>query len=344
MMRGYLKYYDSTSKELRLPAFKKGSLLHSVIEHFWEKLGTEEEVAKTKGKKGGKKYSNAEEFAKHVRGKWFQLVIGSEKSNKPIDWEFENQKFVIGNSMTGICVPLFDELVKEGRPLYSEVPFEFVLGNRKFIGKIDEIRIREEKLILRDYKSGSPWIGDMKLNHDPQMTFYNVGICSKAYVDENFAKSIGLLEERASFMGHPIFISDKIHPEFFMVEAPYRRKKAIEEGNKNLPEIIHKTSRRDEHFYELIKMIDGAEKNMRNGIVYPERGRKCDYCSMKKPCEDKLGSSIIGESAEYMLTKNEQMLFRFAAPHFILPANIEGPKQKRFNFNKKTKKTVETLI
>jgi hypothetical protein len=57
-MRYYLRYVEKESS-LRLAAYAKGTLLHGLIEHFWDKLGTEEEVAK---KRENKKYSNAVEF------------------------------------------------------------------------------------------------------------------------------------------------------------------------------------------------------------------------------------------------------------------------------------------
>lgn len=42
---------------------------------------------------------------------------------------------------------------------------------------------------------------------------------------------------------NPVYISDKIHPEFFMVEA-FRHKE-----HKTPPDVIHKTSRRDGAFF-----------------------------------------------------------------------------------------------
>ena len=49
-MRYYLKYVEK-EKSLKLPAYVKGSLLHSLIESFWKKNGTPEEAAKKSGDK-----------------------------------------------------------------------------------------------------------------------------------------------------------------------------------------------------------------------------------------------------------------------------------------------------
>lgn len=46
-MRYYLNYVDSDKpKPLRLSAYVRGSLLHALIDNFWDKLGTPDEVAK----------------------------------------------------------------------------------------------------------------------------------------------------------------------------------------------------------------------------------------------------------------------------------------------------------
>lgn len=76
-MRYYLRYIEK-EKALRLSAYAKGSLLHELIEHFWERLGTEEEVEKDRKnnkKKAAekKRYFDGETFAGFARGKWSRV-------------------------------------------------------------------------------------------------------------------------------------------------------------------------------------------------------------------------------------------------------------------------------
>ena len=320
MMRYYLIYVER-EKRMNFSSYEKGSLLHKMIEDFWiEKNGFKIP-----------KYDSAKEFASKAQGKWVQRIIGAEKSGRVIDWRFENEKWLIRSSLPGICIPLYEWLVREGPPLYSELPFEFSFlegdNRRIFKGRIDEVRIRDGKVILRDYKSGNPLIGEMKVKHDPQMTLYSVGLCSLCKADPNFAKSLGLEAEANKFMGNPIFISEKIHPEFFMVEA-------LRYSNQKIPQqVIYPTFRTDEHFFELIRMIDGVTEKINKELIYPERGRKCDYCDVKIACEKKLSLASNNEAKD----SNRQLVFDFAAPFSQQRNKIYKHKevQRKFRLRKK---------
>jgi len=78
---------------------------------------------------------------------------------------------------------------------------------------------------------------------------------------------------------------------------------------------MHSTKRTDNHFFEVIKMIDGVEESIRSGNVYPERGRKCDSCDEEIACEKRL------QLASQRLTAdiNKQGFFSFAAPRYMKP-------------------------
>ena len=316
LMRYYLKYVQH-EKELELPAFKKGSCLHELVEHFWNRLGD--------------KYNNAEGFGKYGRGKFYQKIIMFESSGKKVDWTFKEQKHTMAESVKKVCVSLFDILLNEGPPLYTEIPFEFVAFRRRFIGKIDEIRIKNGELIIRDYKSGKSWMGYMKLHHDPQMTMYNVGLNSLCYHDENFAKSVNLPSKKEK---NKSFVNDKIIHEFFMLEAQHVKELAKENKKiKTIPELINRTSRTDDHFYEVIKMIQGGEKRVIEGNIYPERGRKCDDCSMKLACEKK----VVHAKKNISEDESGQGIFSFAAPLFMKPVDKKVKQARLFKPSRKYK-------
>jgi hypothetical protein len=256
-------------------------------------------------------------------------VIASQNSKDPIKWSYDNEQWVINNELTDICVPLFSTLFTEGKPIFREISFDFLIQGKRFRGRIDDVRMRNNKIIIRDYKSGKPWMGKMKLNNDPQLTLYNIGLCSLCS-DDKFAEQLGMLEKREQFMGRPLYINPEFVEEFFMVEAPAFN---IKKGHS--VNILNQTTRRDEHFLELFGMINGIEKAVSEGEIYPERGRKCDYCDMKVSCEKRLEKTGTGNFQD----KNKQEFFSFMIPAYARDKEKQkdkdpGQKKIRYRFKK----------
>ena len=314
-------------KPLRLSAYAKGTLLHGMIKNFW--------IMNEKGEKVPR-YSSAEEFAKKADGKWMQTVMASEKSPDPkrkIEWRHEDEKWVIRARLPKICIPLYERLISECPPLYQEKEFNFVAEFkldekrrvRRFNGFIDEIRMENEQVVIRDYKTGYKYMEDMKLKHDPQMTLYNVGLCSLCLDSEEFAKTLGIGEERKTFMGNPHFINDKFIHEFFLIEAL-----AKDKDKKHDLEVTGRGTRTEAHFCEVLRMIIGIEQMMAKGLVVPDRGMKCGHCDMRVSCEKLLSSALNKDSKNL----EGQMLFNFAAPLYAKPIEVKV-KQRRFRWKKK---------
>jgi hypothetical protein len=305
----------------------KGTLFHDAIDHFWDKLGTEEEVAKTKNKKNGKKYFDAKSFSDYLSGVWISKVIGAEHSGRKINWDYPGQGYSMKPKIHEIAFCLFPYILERGKPLYSEIPFQFILGNRKFNGRIDEIRLKNGKVVVTDFKSGTPFMKEIKRDHDIQMTMYNVGIGSLCYANEEFAKSLGFGDIRKTFFGHPNFVNENVEHEFIMIEAPVRIKQLQQMGKTNLPEFSLKTFRKENHFYEILKMLDGVEASLKNGIVYPQTGHKCDYCVMKEICKKRLESLAF----EIPVDKTGQIIMSFASPTYKLPVKKEDVESHQLN-------------
>ncbi|MEM3113150.1 MAG: PD-(D/E)XK nuclease family protein [Candidatus Pacearchaeota archaeon] len=374
-------------------------------ENFWTRLGNTGDLVKVERSKRGEvkkyhyrgkaKYHDAKSFALYAMGKWSQILFRDDKlrrdikkktysgkeledaEKKLIAWRDENHPWEIRNQIGEIAEQLFDILIDEGKPFDTELAFDFVLRNLYFAenpknlfnlwfsGRIDEVRLRDGKVVIRDYKSGNPFIDQMKVKHDLQLTLYNAGLCSLVIKDDNLAEKLGLLEKRENYMGrrkdymgNPIFIDNEFEEEFFMIEAPFVAKKMLEKNPDvrptNLPKILHKSVRRNEHFFELMRMIKGTEESVNSGIIYAERGRKCDLCSFKYSCEKKLEDALGGGPKE----DNGQELFDFVGatygkkfivnegnnPITISPvvSDIEHDvkifkrPQRRFNFKRKT--------
>jgi len=367
IMRFALKYIEH-AQELELSVFKKGKTLHDLTEHFWPRLNV--------------KYSDAKEFGDYGYGKFYQLIRAFESSGKKVAWNYKDEMYVMAENVRKVSKSLFEILKAEGPPLVdeqtgkylTEVRFDFRAFDRNFTGKIDEIRIRDGKLIIRDYKSGKPWMGHMKLNHDPQMTIYNVGLCSKCRKDKRFAELVGLSDDRQEFDGNPIYVSDKIQHEFFMLDAPYLSDKMAEKSLKSMaqrimedigfyfieieefekileknlgteikskipPKIIYKTTRTNEHFFEIIKMLDGVEGIIKSGMIYAERGRKCDDCNVNLACQEKLKEIGKGFSED----KKGQLMFSYSIPYYMRPIQNEKQKIKQERLFKEPKKTFKAI-
>lgn len=318
LMRYYLRWIEQAPHP-NPPFFFKGRFFHNLMESFWDRLGTPEEVTMSRNKreKNRKRYSSNDEFAEYVRRQWIHEVIQNRNSKAPgskVDWDFEGQEFVMAEQMKKMAYYFFNPLVELGRPLYQEKKFEFVIGHRRFRGRIDAIRLIDGRIVIEDYKSGGPWIGQMKVNHDPQMTMYNVGLAAICFQDENFAESLGLKERRHEFANDPTYLVEEIENRFIMVEAPAFWTRTDDKKKIERVPLIHKTKRKKEHFYEILTMLDGVEKSIEHGIIYPERGRKCDSCVMKRACEEKLK-----DAGRETPSIKGQVIFDFAAPIFVMP-------------------------
>lgn len=266
---------------------------------------------------------------------WDYLCIKAEKSKRPVSWSFEGERWVIKNKLEKICMNLFPVLQEEGPPLFSELKFKFSLFEKIFQGKIDEIRVRDGKVIIRDYKSGRPYMGEMKLDFDPQLTIYNVAVNRMASEDEEFARKLGLETQRENSKENQLYANPNFQEEFFMIEAPARLIEQKSQGKKTTLRTIHPTKRTDNHFLEVISMIDSVQDRVNDGNIVAERGRKCDFCDVKHACKKKLNEVGIG----FMADRKGQFFLDFAVPAFAREEYTKSggkrkkdPAQKRFHW------------
>ncbi len=347
-MKYYLRYIDPIKpKSLRISPYVKGSLLHKIIEDFWDHLGTFDEVEKDKKNnkkkaKEKKKYYDAESFGKYAQGKWTQTVIrnkGIKDINKKIFWrggyDDDSEAWEIRATMPGMTAALYRVIIEEGPPLYSELAFDFVAEGLRFKGFIDEVRLRDGKVVIRDYKSGSPfWIREMKRDFDPQLTFYNAGLSSLFY-DNNeksieFAKSLGLEEQREELIKSSNYINPDFEEEYFMVEAPYLLEKIDADKDfakkfSTRPEIIHKTKRTEEHFYHLIDNIKKTKNKIEEGNISFEHGKKCDMCDMKHVCR----KHSLEPLETNVIDKRGNLLLSFMDPPYSIQSMAEKQKEEK---------------
>jgi len=330
LMRHYLEY--GLKIKPRLSMYEKGTVIHRLIENFWD----------WKDNILGKKYKNKtpEEFAKYAKGVWIGHFMASEKSKrknaKPIIWNSKEEKWIIAWQIENIAPLLYEQLSKDGRPLFSEKTFDFsfeiAVNDKKriigFDGVVDEVRIREGIPVIRDYKTGNMRFGDMSLGHDPQPTFYWLALSAMAYNNKEFAELVGLADEAPTLMGHPKFLSERVRFEYCLIKDP----KKDEDGNMHSAEIkFEAVKRTDDNFFELIKNLLGVGERISTRNVYPERGKKCDYCPVRKDCEE--------HERPDLSKPRQQTLFNIINPPRVTKEITVGKvKQRRFDWAAAKKK------
>ena len=344
--RRYFLKYILREEQLLPSVYRRGSLMHNLMCHektgvtFWDRLGKKEEIKRNKKGKviSKKKYSNPEEFVDYAQGQWLMMCNQDEKAGRSIEWRFDGEMWEIYNHyIPQVCNPLFDYAVNEGPPIYSELKFDFLFEKRRFKGKIDEIRLNRESIVIRDYKTESPWAGEMKLLGNPQLTLYCFAVCSLAYKDGEFAKSIGLENERERFFGNPNYISDRIKPELFMFDTLRRDP----ETTKSMPELIYRTTRKDDDILALFLNLQDIEEEVKEFlsrrkklIPSTEFGKKCDDCDMRKSCLSVLERELefLKSDKDSLKDKTGQRYFSFVSPYSIGKQKCRRYKQKRFVF------------
>jgi hypothetical protein len=341
--RGFLRYILH-DPQLNLSAYHRGKLIHDLVENFWDRLGKPKDIKRNKDGKvtSKKKYSNKQEFVKYAKGQWLYRVLAEERAERDIEWAFDNEKWVIYNSyITEICSPLFGKLLNQGKPIEKELSFDFILDGRRFHGFIDELRTQKREVIVRDYKTEYPYLKEesMKLKGNPQLTLYCVAVCAMAWKDKDFAENLNLQDERENFMGNPIFISERIKPELYMIDS-LRRQDA-----ERPPQLIYKTTRCDKDFQELLLFVKDVEEQIKDFqlrdkrmIPPPERGKKCDFCDMKKACVKRLEEELNDTSVFSLVEPGGQMNFSFVSPYKPKQSKKSRQKQKKFRWRKKVAK------
>jgi hypothetical protein len=281
-MQWWLRYRKKPrEKEDYLSSFAFGHVYHDLVEKFW--------------KRKEDKYSTPEEFAEYARGKWLAKSMGSDNSKRPIKWRYQGEKYVLAQKIKKHAPAVFNFFMTEGPPIYVELPFKFVLDGIGYKGRIDEIRIKDGKPIVRDYKSGYPRMKSMRLNFDPQPTFYCLNFCNLVHNNPELAIRFDMNDISSGLMGNPYYLTDRVGFEFVMLEDH------DEDGSPIVT--AHETTRTDVHYKMLVNMIRGLEKKLESdGVIYPEYGGKCDYCALNTGCVEYSSQAPLIEAEDTQMT------------------------------------------
>jgi len=260
--------------------------------------------------RGRLRYKTAESFTNICKARWKKFVIGTGKiRGKEIAWLDEDEPWRIANyGLPLICRNVYDVCSQEEIPLFRESRFDFELDGRRYAGIIDAIIRRDNKIIVRDYKSGRRKPGQMKLDFDPQFTLYFLAVASLCHGDKRFAEALKVDDEtRKKWAGNPEYLPEMIEGEYFLM-----REKEI------LP-----MTREDYHYYDFCNMLEGLEKMIEDEEFEPHRGRLCDYCGAKERCrEDTLN----------LQGKRSKQVLIFSSPKFV---DVREARNRLGNFRQR---------
>lgn len=316
IMRFDLKHVEKGVRKTTQPALVKGGLAHRLLEKFWvhidpkvyqndrvlgpaveayfRRMKWEDYAAEEKPE-----YDDARSFGEYAQRKWSQDAIFPDRTARKkgieedmINWLYDKQKSDIWREFKPTYEAVYPILLAEGPPLYTELNFKFTLdglvvngepmGSLTFNGKIDEVREDytdgKRIIVIRDYKTGKPWIKKSKLKHDHQLTAYNIGVCSLCYDNPEFAEVLGLEDISDSFMGHPYYIYPEFILEYFMVEAP-----AIHHRFNNPPKLEDYLAKVDPNYEKALgEFRTGERKRKPQREVFERAQREKHKEAMRK--------------------------------------------------------------
>lgn len=346
--------HKKLNKKLTWPDFAKGTHMHRKIEelrtnHLRPLL------------EKNSRYNSAEAYANVVANDWRQGAIKECKiRGDKILWENENQPYIIKNELKEICLRIYPILMEEAEKTQAIIfknitkkgnisfrtayEFEFVYKGRGFSGEIDEIRKENDKIIIRDYKTGKWRYIEDRLNYAFQPTQYEFTACAlligEDKTSEEFREALGITEEQAkSWIKKPDEMSENILFEYFMLDLPQVWDKEKKEWttlyDKNP---IIRVERKNSHYKELSQNIDIAniiQSEIEDRAYYPPfRGHHCKRCFYQKECDEMTENTALQQQSllyDFINTKQRKQIK-------ISPLE-EELSQTQFDFMKEVKKT-----
>lgn len=352
MRKGFLAYILH-DPQIIFSYYRRGSLMHRLVlgderlpTNFWQRLGDRKDVKLNKDGEivSEKKYHNPASFVYYARRQWEWMIREYEESGRKITWKSESERYTIKNHyVPKICMPLFKLLVERKPPKFTELPFDFTLHGRRFVGRIDYVDNDNGYIVIEDLKTESSWglrEDSMKVTENPQMTVYGMAICAQIIKDRIFAEALGV-ESPQEFMQGAQYISPRIKPRFFMFEGLralelYKkdlRRKPKNRKFKDEPQVIYPTSRDDLNVLGLevfLRDLDEQTQRFLSGetkfIPAAAYGKKCDECDRKIACKKRYEEEI--EAMQQEVPKDRDGQFGFS---FVTPYTAKKPKMIRFS-------------
>lgn len=216
------------------------------------------------------KYKSAESFANAAVGMWKRFEIKTNKSGgQNIRWKSEDEKWILMNEIKDICKTFYEKYANEPPPLITEYNFNFILGNRNFIGTFDEIR---KGGVIRDHKSDRYLPNEKRMKSNLQFTIYALAFSCLSR-NKRFALKHGVPKDIVDSLD-----SEKYHISNFISEFI-----TLEFHHLRTGEIL-KTNRTNQHFYDLWTILNNVESQIKQKQFTPNR-KNCGYCLYDDLCD-----------------------------------------------------------
>ncbi len=308
-------------KRVTSPHLAKGTFVHRKISQFRLKQN-----------------KTAEAWANTCANHWIRYPGAAGKiRGDTILWSSDEEKYILKNDIHEICETHYHRLKEENPILFptqnkkrtTAYPFKFVFNGRGFRGEIDEIHPGWN---LRDYKTGSWWYLERKLEFALQPTYYTLAFCVLANKEEKMREVLGISEQDAvSWGGNPDFIDERVKFHYFMLEKA-REKQGAEWVKVDRDPVIP-VKRNNFQYKELCMMVDLANVITNwieeQQIYIPFRGKHCDWCFYREECAKMTEESDVG--------RRQMMLFDYINQMKMLDPQHHEEEiiQLQFDFKKK---------
>lgn len=279
--RWYLRYVEGIKPAGSKGALEKGTHVHERAKEFFYLKD--------------RSYDSPESFADFAKRSWWvyldrQYKQISEGKREPIIWKDEKKEPGIRSAqIRNLAVPMFDLMVRNGKPESVETDFQLEIpglgldgGVLGLSGKIDAFHVRDNKIVIVDYKTGKP-LNETNINYGTQPTVYTLALLYSGLARHELAKKVGLSKEEARhLLQNPDLIKDRIQFEYQMLENKFED----EDDIWRVEVKVAPTTRGEAHFQDLIRFIWGMEKSFRDGTIKPALGKRaCHWCEWREPCE-----------------------------------------------------------
>lgn len=295
-----LKYFYRYERHIKIPktgAMAFGVFWHRKLERFFEgdpsfqPIKPELFYAPTNTPRN----KTPESFASTCRNHWGYAIGNDRRKEDPkkkIRWAYQGEPYVFKDEISTLAPAIYRRMMQEEPPIFTELEFKSIPlrhGDHYhyFRGSIDHVGRRENRLLIRDHKSGNYHQHQYELDHDPQYTVYGMALLHLLGTSERLARRVGIdPEESRHWVGR---------------ESEFLSLVAMECHEVRTGE-LRQTTRTKLHADEIFKKLDGLEAHIEREEYPPERGEyRCNRCFARKSCDEDFAKGVFEQPVQNVL-------------------------------------------
>ena len=273
-----------------------GLFLHSKLANFYKEDGTP-------------KFKSPEAYESRLMGDWKRYPAKTGKIRGARIQHETGELYMLLPKIGGIAYKIYEEYSQQPAPLLVEYPqtdrrrahtaklqIESKVDGKQIVkvlaGRIDEIR---PNLTIRDHKyTRRREFREMKRSYDLQLTHYALYLAGLISNSRELAQFLRVKE----FLGvnelpDLISLAQQINLEYHTMRAEYEYDENAKRRLVIDVKIIPVGKRTEQHFHELLKIMDDLEERISKDAFHPNRGDHCDRCLYKEPCDQDSAKVIV---------------------------------------------------